>query len=164
LIERITDGQNTTVWRAIVSDSEIESPRGVPENVTPVIQKLNRGVPDNESQVGVKERIKKTNIKKELIINPVTAQLFIDAFGKFYGDKEQERWEILYNSIGPVRAREIMQWALKKDIHLANRASLLDSLETAATKWQDRPGKKVRAADSGDRSKYVNNPYAEYLA
>jgi phage replication O-like protein O len=59
LIERVTDGQNTTVWRAIVSDSKNESPADVPENETPVTQKVEQSVPDNESQVGVKESIKK---------------------------------------------------------------------------------------------------------
>jgi phage replication O-like protein O len=59
LIERITEGQNTTLWRAIVSDSENESPETEPENETPVTQKVNQSVPDNESQVGVKESIKK---------------------------------------------------------------------------------------------------------
>ena len=55
LIEKITDGQNTTVWRALVSDSENESP---------VIQKMNRSDSENESQSGVKETINKKN--KEL--------------------------------------------------------------------------------------------------
>ena len=50
LIEKVIDGNKTTLWRALVSDSEIESP---------VIQKLNRGVSDNESLLGVKERVKK---------------------------------------------------------------------------------------------------------
>lgn len=50
LIERITDGQNTTLWRAVVSDSEIESQ---------VIQKMNHSDSENESQVGIKERVKK---------------------------------------------------------------------------------------------------------
>lgn len=53
LIERITDGQNTTLWRAIVSDSENESPDS--ENESVVIQKMNQIDSENESQVGVKE-------------------------------------------------------------------------------------------------------------
>lgn len=50
LIEKVTDGNKTTLWRALVSDSEIESP---------MIQKLNRCVSENESLSRVKERVKK---------------------------------------------------------------------------------------------------------
>lgn len=53
LIEKVIDGNKTTTWRALVSDSEIESP---------MIQKLNRGVSDNESLSRVKESNKE---KKE---------------------------------------------------------------------------------------------------
>ena len=49
LIERITDGNKTTVWRALVSDSEFESP---------AIQNLNHHDSEFESLVGVKESIK----------------------------------------------------------------------------------------------------------
>jgi DNA-binding transcriptional MocR family regulator len=51
LIEKIIDGNKTTVWRALVSDSESE-PR--------VIQNLNHDDSENESLSGVKERIKKS--------------------------------------------------------------------------------------------------------
>jgi len=53
LIEKVIDGNKTTTWRALVSDSEVESP---------MIQKLNRGVSDNESLSRVKESNKE---KKE---------------------------------------------------------------------------------------------------
>ena len=55
LIEKVIDGNKTTIWRALVSDSEIESP---------VYQNLNRGVSDNESLSGVKESNKETINKK----------------------------------------------------------------------------------------------------
>lgn len=62
LIEKVIDGNKTTLWRALVSDSEIESP---------AIQKLNRGVSDNESLLGVKESNKEKKEKsfsaKEII-------------------------------------------------------------------------------------------------
>lgn len=115
---------------------------------------------------GLKRKKEIDSKKKKLIINPLTAQIFTDAFGKFYSQKEQEDWATIYDSIGPERAREIIAWAIKKEIHLANRPSLLDSLGTAARGWQDRPknGKKPTAAQSGDRSKYVNGQYSEFLA
>lgn len=59
LIERVTDGQNTTTWRAIVSDSKSDTPQSDSNIDTGVIQKTNHSVSENESQVGVKERIKK---------------------------------------------------------------------------------------------------------
>jgi hypothetical protein len=63
LIEKVIDGNKTTTWRALVSDSEIESQ---------VIQKLNRGVSDNESLLGVKESIKK--IKENVPFNSSNLQ------------------------------------------------------------------------------------------
>lgn len=165
LIERVTDGQNTTVWRAIVSVSENESPAAVPENGTPVTQKMEQSVPDNESQVGVKERIKKTDKKKPIIINSLVAQMFEEAFGTFYGQQEQTKWATLYDSVGPDRAAELVSWAIKKEIHLENRRSLVDSMETAAKNWREKGKSKQTAAQSGDPDKYSkNSAYAEYLA
>src|SRR5690349_17315176 len=114
LIERVTEGQNTTLWRALVGDSEIESPRAVSEIETPVIQKLNQSVSKNESQVGVKEK-KEINTKNKLIINPITAELFTDTFGQFFNPKEQKRWEVLYDSVGPDKAGDLIAWASKKE-------------------------------------------------
>jgi arginyl-tRNA synthetase len=53
LIEKVIDGNKTTTWRALVSDSEIESPS---------IQKLNRGDSEIESLSPIKESNKE---KKE---------------------------------------------------------------------------------------------------
>ena len=63
MIEKITDGNKTTVWRALVDDSESESR---------VIQKVNRGVSENETQVGVKETIKKQKEIKRSADKPPT--------------------------------------------------------------------------------------------
>lgn len=117
------------------------------------------------SEVDVNDPIKrpKRNDPNRIIINPITAQLFIDAFGTFYGKKEQTRWEVLYDSVGPDRANDIIAWASKKEIHLTNRPGLLDSLETAATNWKEKPGKKQSAAQSEDRDRYVTGQYAEYI-
>jgi hypothetical protein len=108
------------------------------------------------------KRKKETKSNKELIINPVTAQVFMDAFGKFNSQRELERWQTLYDSVGPDRAAELIAWAEKKEIHLANRPSLLDSLETAAKKWQTRTDKKQPAAVNPE--KYATGEYAEFLA
>jgi hypothetical protein len=109
------------------------------------------------------ETTPETNRKKKLIINPITAQLFIDTFGQFNSQKEQERWGILYDSIGPDRARDIIAWAEKKEIHLANRLSLIDSMETAAKKWKSGPAYKQTAAQSGNHNKYIEGEYADLI-
>lgn len=70
LIEKIVDGNKTTIWRAVVSDSEIESP---------AYQKLNRGVSEIESLSGVKEKKEKEK-KGDLL----------DGF-LFYGKQAQEQ-------------------------------------------------------------------------
>jgi hypothetical protein len=45
----------------------------------------------------------------------------------------------LVEAIGSARAEEIATWAERKEIHMTNRGGLLDSLETAAKKWTDKP-------------------------
>lgn len=52
LIERVIDGQNTTLWRAVVSVSEID---------TPVYQRLIHPVAKNATQVRSKENIKENS-------------------------------------------------------------------------------------------------------
>ena len=114
-------------------------------------------------QVGVKERIKKTNSN---INNKQALDLFVSYLGKFYSQREIERWVILHDSVGGARAEELASWAAKKEIHLMNRPSLIDSLETAARKWQDKParanGKKQPAAANPE--KFKNDTYSEFYA
>jgi hypothetical protein len=167
LIDTTPDARNIPHIYADAGRVIMKSALGVVEtvshrNTTESVSRRNKTVSQGNATVSesqlIKDSKKDSSIKK-LIINPITAQLFVDAFGQFNSRKEQEDWAMLYDSIGPDRAKEIMKWALKKEIHLANRPSLIDSLETAAKKWQERPGKKVRAADTGDPDKYVNNEY-----
>lgn len=99
--------------------------------------------------------------------NKQSLDLFVSYLGRFYSQREIERWVILYDSVGGARAEELAQWAAKKEIHLSNRPSLIDALETAAKKWQDAParaGKPKRAADTGDPNKYTSGQYSEFLA
>ena len=73
---------------------------------------------------------------------------FIAHFGSFNGQREQQRWETLVEAIGWARAQEIASWAERKEIHMINRGGLMDSLETAAKKWQERkPGGKATAEE-----------------
>lgn len=74
-------------------------------------------------------------------------ELFTETFGKFYGQKEIERWFALIEKNGLSKIKEIIEWASKKEIDLANRASLLDSLETAAERWSGhKSSRKTRKA------------------
>lgn len=68
--------------------------------------------------------------------------LFVGYLGKFLSEKEISRWRILYEAVGKDRSEELLSWAFKKEIHLTNRAGLLDSLETAAKNWRE---KQIRA-------------------
>ena len=67
---------------------------------------------------------------------------FITRFGKFHGVKERNRWDTLCDSVGFEKAQEIAGWAEKKEIHMDNRASLLDSMETAAKTWREKTSPK----------------------
>jgi hypothetical protein len=103
----------------------------------------------------------------EIIINKISLDLFRDALGKFHGEKELYRWALIYDSVGPQIANELVEWAKKNEIHLTNRPKLLNSLETAARKWIKKPAKKQTAAEAaaaGDNSKYVDPKWQEFLA
>jgi phage replication O-like protein O len=139
LIEKVIDGQNTTIWRALVSDSKNESPDSDSEIEPAVIQKLNHIDSDNESQVGVKESVKKVSKK---LINKEPLKHFTGYFGKFLSMNEIERWQILYEIVGKDQAEKLLSWAYKKEIHMTNRGGLLDSLETAAKNWKEKQAPK----------------------
>jgi hypothetical protein len=62
-------------------------------------------------------------------------KLFQDHFGKFLSEKEIKRWLALFDAAKGT-AEELINWAFKKEIHLENRAGLLDSMETAAKNWK----------------------------
>lgn len=66
----------------------------------------------------------------------IISAAFVDFFGRFYGKKEETRWNVLYESVGHEKAEKLIAWAFKKEIHLTNRGGLLDSLETAAKNWK----------------------------
>lgn len=67
--------------------------------------------------------------------------LFKGYFGKFLSEKELKRWTTLSEAAGFERSEELAEWAFKKEIHLTNRAGLLDSLETAGKNWKDKPAR-----------------------
>jgi len=75
LIEKVVDGNKTTLWRALVSDSEFESP---------AYQNLNRGVSENESLLWVKER------KKEKKGDLLDGMLYYGKLAKEQGEDKIE--------------------------------------------------------------------------
>lgn len=80
LIEKITDGQKTTVWRALVSDSENESE---------VIQKMTHPDSENDTQLGVKERLKKDSKESKKILKNADSAWMLLAGEKI----SQEAWD-----------------------------------------------------------------------
>jgi hypothetical protein len=90
LIEKVIDGNKTTLWRAMVSDSEIESP---------MIQKLNRGVSDNESLLGIKESNKEIN-KDDVIFQANRKMDALLDMASFPGAKAEARRNSILSYLG----------------------------------------------------------------
>ena len=100
------------------------------------------------------------NIKDNKQIPEISPEqvIFTDHFGTFFGERERKRWFALYDAIGQVRADEIADWAERKEIHMVNRGGLLDSLETAAKKWTDKPsGPKYPGKMKGDNTEFFKD-------
>jgi hypothetical protein len=108
------------------------------------------GQSDSES---LEERYKKQSKK---LIDKERLDTFKGCFGKFLNVKELKRWDILYEASGKDRAEELVAWAFKKEIHLTNRSSLLDSLETAAKNWKGK--EKPVEPNRVDRPEYQPVP------
>ena len=76
---------------------------------------------------------------------------FTAHFGSFNGKRERQRWQVIVEAVGFEQAQKIAAWAERKEIHMVNRGGLMDSLETAAKKWTDKPASKLK----GDRSEFL---------
>jgi hypothetical protein len=176
LIDTTPDARNTphvyadagrVIMKSHLGVVETVSHRNTTENVQKSVSHRNKTVSQGNATVSgsqlIKESKKDSSIKK-IIINSLVAQMFEDAFGTFYGHVEQTRWATLYDSVGPDRASELIKWATKKEIHLENRRSLIDSMETAAKNWREAGKSKQTAAASGDPNKYVDPKWQEFLA
>ena len=125
LVERVVDGNKTTLWRALVSDSISESP---------AIQKLNRHDSDNESLLGVKE----SNKEKITVIAANAAKPdLVDGIIKYaLGPKDIQRaisrfFYLTPNWDGNKFNRQWMQWAIQEGV-------TPEQIETAARVWQTK--------------------------
>lgn len=102
-------------------------------NVT-VTDKVTDNVTLNDSE-SVSDSV---SISASNSLTPVDAEFYAH-FGEFHGQREMERWRVLSEAIGFEHLQDIATWAEKREIHMMNRPALLDSLETAAKKWQEKP-------------------------
>lgn len=82
---------------------------------------------------------KESETTSENTLNKQSLDLFTGYFGKFLSEKELIRWKTLFEAAGQERADELAAWAFRKEVHLTNRGGLLDSLETAAKNWREKP-------------------------
>jgi DNA-binding Lrp family transcriptional regulator len=90
LIERATDGQNSTVWRAVVSVPKSDTP--VPNSDTEVYQGMAQAVSKFSRQLGLKKDKEKKEIYDLFALLPVGLQTeeFITAWGEWIC----HRWEM----------------------------------------------------------------------
>jgi hypothetical protein len=166
------------LWTTDVYESPSQNPNPTTGIIKTSVSKRTTGKTSNAKRTGAKStRAKRTDLTStdspstelqntEITINKDSLDLFKSHLGKFHGEKELYRWAIIYDSVGPQIAAELVEWAEKNEIHLANRPKLLNSLETAAKKWNKKPAKKQTAAESaanGDGSKYIRGEYADYI-
>lgn len=110
----------------------------------PLVNSLNSNTENTQenTQESIQNAEEKNGVKK--ILN-----IFKDAFGKFHGERELNRFIALAESLGDAsKLIEIVEWAFKREIHLSNRGGLLDSLETAAKNWRGKTSAEVRKPKS----------------
>jgi hypothetical protein len=162
-------------WITDVYESPSQNPHTSTEIIKTSVLKRTSGKASSTKRTSAKPTgAKRSDLKKtdplstkkastKIIINSLTLEAFTEVFGKFNSEHEKERWQTFYDSVGPDRAKEIIAWAEKKEIHLANRPSLIDALETAARKWKTPEQRKQTAAQRGDRKQYIGGDYAEYI-
>ncbi|RPI95535.1 MAG: hypothetical protein EHM40_02975 [Chloroflexi bacterium] len=112
-----------------------ESEPVVPQHPTPVVPQQTSVLSDNNT--------KPRETQGNTLINSdrPALEIFRGYFGKFLSEKELLRWMVIYEAAGEDQAEELLQWAFKKEIHLMNRAGLLDSLETAVKNWKEKPSR-----------------------
>lgn len=107
LIEKVIDGNKTTLWRAVVGDSENESQ---------VIQNLTRGDSKNESLSSIKESINKQKKTKEAAKpkppTPEEVKLFREVKGRY---PNRATFELVTEKIRAVGAR-LLRPATKEDL------------------------------------------------
>lgn len=93
---------------------------------------------DNESLSSSDSSLERGGMGEKTELSPqdhYNLDMFVSRFGKFNNQREITRWLELVLKHGRPRALEILEWAEKKQIHLSNRPTLVDSLETAAERW-----------------------------
>ena len=81
--------------------------------------------------------------------------IFTDTLGRFTSLTELQRWLVIVELVGVDQSKEIVAWAARREIDMINRAGLMNSLETAAKKWEEKqhPEKHVNGVQSTSTKK-----------
>jgi hypothetical protein len=103
LIEKVIDGNKTTTWRAVVDDSNSD---------TPAIQILTRGDSNSESQSSIKESIKKEK-KLKATATPPEVKLFREVKGRY---PSKDVYDVVVEKIQAVNKR-LLRPATKDDLN-----------------------------------------------
>jgi len=144
LIRRLNPGtKEKAVWGLVLSEP---SKFAGSENEGINLQTLQVEPSKFKDGSRVKESIKKRKISSlDKARIHQSFDLFVSKFDKFITDEEMNRWLLFLEQYSEAKVLEIMDWAIKKEIHMTNRAALMDSLETAAANWSGRKprGRKI---------------------
>ena len=142
LIERITDGQKTTVWRAIVSDSEIETLS------KEVIQKVNQGDSEIETQLGLNKDKENKKQKKGDIIDGML-EYAKQSNGKAYPLREKI----------PEPYLEYADWYVKATGQTPRKKNLFEWL----SEFADWTNASLCVKDLQNAYEYANRPSGGFL-
>jgi hypothetical protein len=129
------------VWTTEVYESPSQNPRPSKGFTKTSGAKCTSAIPTSAKE----HHILSTNSLKT---DQPALEQFRGYFGKFLSEKELLRWLTIFEAVGQDKADRLAVWAFKREIHLTNRGGLLDSLETAAKNWHDKPARKEQPAPS----------------
>jgi hypothetical protein len=128
--------------------SEVKNPRSESLHGSPPLEGEgdNEGLNKGNAQVktpSLDSKSKSSSLSRARLLQ--SFDLFVSKFDKFITDEEMNRWLAFLEQNSESKVLEIMDWAVKKEIHMTNRAALMDSLETAAARWSGRKprGRKI---------------------
>ncbi len=93
--------------------------------------------------------------KQEKTKDAPALHIFTDVLGKLKGEAEVQRWLVIVDAVGKEQAQALVEWADKREIHLNNRAGLLNSLETAAKNWREKQHPEKHSQTVGSRADFL---------
>lgn len=121
---------------------------------TPLSDSLPIGCEDGIPYPIGKESHTNTETTTETTTDPIIRKFrldyFVSQFGRFHAENEYIRWLDLWDKSGDEKIHDITAWVIKKEIHLENRPSLLDSMETASLNWKNKKSNGAAAVPAMD--------------